>query len=57
MFKSLFDFIFSSGVELKNEKIEIKSIEPRIELNENEIFELKEIEGIGKGIKLFIEYI
>jgi len=37
----------------------IKSIEPRIEFGEkeDEIFELKGIEGIGKGIKLFIEYI
>ena len=58
--KALFDFIFSSDVELLNERIVIRSIEPSIELLEDDSIiplKLKEIEGIGKGIKLFIEYL
>lgn len=57
-YQSLFDFVFAVGVPLKNENIAIRSIEPAVEfLEEAEPRKLKEIDGIGKGMKLFIEYI
>lgn len=65
--QSLFDFIFAAGVPLKNGNIAIRSIEPSIEFLENknnnnneaeaETKKLKEIEGIGRRMNLFIEYI
>ena len=57
--QSLFDYVFAAEVPLKSEKIAIRSIEPAVEFIENEKIEfmkLNGIEGIGKGIKLFIEY-
>ena len=58
----MFDFIFAAEVPLKSEKIVIRSIEPAVEFlesDENENKNLNEIEGIGigKAIKLFIEYV
>lgn len=55
----MFDFVFSVGC-LKSEKIIIRSIDPPLEFIESQILILNqkfEGIGIGRGIKLFIEYI
>lgn len=61
----MFDFVFSVGC-LESEKIVIRSIDPPLEFIESSADEKEESLslnqifdgiGIGKGIKLFIEYI